>query len=123
MPGDQVIWWLRGRCGKSEEVHAVLKDDLAGGRMPSDLFGANAAWWALTVLASTLHTLMKRLGLGSGWGTRRMKAVRFALIHLPGRVITQGRRLILRLSATGPTLALLLAARQTLRRLAHGPSG
>ena len=23
--GDQVIWWLRARCGKSEEVHAVLK--------------------------------------------------------------------------------------------------
>jgi hypothetical protein len=32
LPGDQVIWWLRGRCGKSEEVHAVIKADLAGGR-------------------------------------------------------------------------------------------
>lgn len=29
-PGDQVIWWLRERCGKSEEVHSVLKSDLAG---------------------------------------------------------------------------------------------
>jgi hypothetical protein len=27
--GDQVIWWLRERCGKSEEVHAALKSDLA----------------------------------------------------------------------------------------------
>jgi hypothetical protein len=32
LPGDQVIWWLRGRCGKSEEVHAVMKADLAGCR-------------------------------------------------------------------------------------------
>jgi hypothetical protein len=24
LPGDQVIWWLRERCGKSEEVHAVM---------------------------------------------------------------------------------------------------
>ena len=26
--GDQVIWWLRERCGKSEEVHSVMKSDL-----------------------------------------------------------------------------------------------
>ena len=42
--GDQVIWWLRERCGKSEEVHSVMKSDLAGGQLPSGLFGANAAW-------------------------------------------------------------------------------
>ena len=44
---DGVIWWLRERCGKSEEVHSALKSDLAGGQMPSGLFGANAPWWAL----------------------------------------------------------------------------
>jgi hypothetical protein len=32
--GDKVIWWLRERCGKSEEVHAVMKNDLAGGQLP-----------------------------------------------------------------------------------------
>ncbi len=25
--GDQVIWWLRERCGKSKEVHSVMKSD------------------------------------------------------------------------------------------------
>jgi len=30
-----VIWWHRERCGKSEEVHSVLKEDLAGGQMLS----------------------------------------------------------------------------------------
>ena len=33
--GDQVIWWLRERCGKSEEVHSVMKSDLAGGQLPT----------------------------------------------------------------------------------------
>ena len=51
LPGDDVIRWQRERCGKSEEAHAVMKDDLAGGRLPSGLFGANAAWWAVMVLA------------------------------------------------------------------------
>ena len=37
---DELIWWSRQRCGKGEEVHSVLKSDLAGGRLPSGLFGA-----------------------------------------------------------------------------------
>src|SRR5208337_3855556 len=28
--GEGVIWWLRERCGKSEEVHSATKSDLAG---------------------------------------------------------------------------------------------
>jgi hypothetical protein len=32
---DQVIWWLRERCCKSEEVHSVMKTDLAGEQLPS----------------------------------------------------------------------------------------
>jgi hypothetical protein len=123
LPGDQLIWWLRERCGKSEEVHAILKDDLAGGQMPSGLFGANAAWWAITNLAHNLNATMKRLVLGSAWTAKRMKALRFALINLPGRVIGHARRLIIRVSATGDALARLLAARQTIQALARGPAG
>jgi hypothetical protein len=37
--GEDVIWCLRERCGKSEEVHSAMKSDLAGGQMPSGLFG------------------------------------------------------------------------------------
>ncbi len=43
MNGEEVIHWLHERCGKSEEVHAVMKDDLAGGKLPSADFGVNAA--------------------------------------------------------------------------------
>ncbi len=98
LPGEEVIWWLRERCGKSEEAHAVMKDDLAGGALPSGLFGANAAWWAIMVLAHNLNAAMKRLVLGPAWVARRMKAMRFALIALPGRVIRRARRLIIRLA-------------------------
>ncbi len=43
MNGEEVIHWLHERCGKSEEVHAVMKEDLAGGKLPSADFGVNAA--------------------------------------------------------------------------------
>ena len=96
--GDELVWWSRQRCGKGEEVHGVLKDDLAGGRFPSGLFGANAAWWAIAVLAFNLNSAMKRLTLGGQWASKRLKAVRFALIALPGRVVRHARRLIIRLA-------------------------
>ena len=72
----ELIWWSRQRCGKGEEVHSVLKSDLAGGRLPSGLFGANAAWWAISVLAFNLNSAMKRLVLGKQWVGKRLKAVR-----------------------------------------------
>jgi Transposase DDE domain group 1 len=122
-PGDSVIWWLRERCGKSEEVHSAMKSDLAGGQMPSGLFGANAAWWALTILAFNLNAVMRRLALGESWATKRMKALRYRLIGLPGRVVTHARKLIIRLGGGAEALATLLDARRAIRALAQEPAG
>ena len=119
---DPVIWWLRERCGKSEEVHSVMKTDLAGGQLPSWLFGANAAWWALMILAHNLNTAMKRLVLGTGWLAKQMKALRLRLIGLPG-VVSHARKLIIRLGAGAEALGLIISARQSIRALACGPSG
>jgi hypothetical protein len=121
--GGQVIWWLRERCGKSEEVHSVMKSDLAGGQLPSGQFGANAAWWALMILAHNLTTAMKRLVLGKDWATKRMKALRFRLIALPGRVVSHARKLIIRLGGGAEALGTIVTARQTIRALACGPAG
>ena len=42
--GEELIHWFYKRCGKSEEAHGVMKDDLAGGKLPSDDFGENATY-------------------------------------------------------------------------------
>ncbi len=121
LAGDEVIRWSRQRCGKGEEVHGVLKSDLAGGRLPSRLFGANAAWWTIAVLAFNLNSAMKRLVLGRQWVSRRLKAVRFTVIALAGRVVRHARRLIIRLARGHPSYWLLLRARQRLSALAAEP--
>ncbi len=118
--GDDLIWWLRERCGKSEEVHAVMKDDLAGGQLPSRLFGANAAWWQMMILAHNLNAIMKRLVLGESWENKRMKAVRYHVINLAGRVINHANQIRIRISGSG-SLDLLVAARQKILTLAHSP--
>lgn len=121
--GDELIWWHRERCGKSEEAHAVMKSDLAGGRLPSRMFGANAAWWGAMILALNLNTLMKRLVLGGSWVTKRLKAIRYWFINLPGRLVRHARQLKLRLSAGHRSLQLLIDARSAIAALAVGPSG
>jgi hypothetical protein len=121
--GEKLIHWLHERCGKSEEAHAVMKDDLAGGKLPSEDFGENAAWWWIMILALNLNAMMKKLAMGTSWISKRMKAVRFSFINLPGRVLTRSRSLIIRLTKNNPSMELLLNARKKIAMLQPVPSG
>ena len=116
--GEELIRWYRGRCGKGEEVHGVLKRDLAAGRLPSGLFGANAAWWSIATLAFNLNSAVKQLGMGGECLNKRLKAVRFGLVNLPGRMVRHGRRLIIRLAGDHPSYGLLIGMRRSILALA-----
>jgi hypothetical protein len=109
--GERLIHWQRERCGKSEEAHSVMKGDFAGGKLPSGDFGKNAAWWWIMILTMNLNTIMKRLVLGGSWASRRMKAIRFSFINIPGRIVERSRELIIRLVKDHPALDLYLEAR------------
>jgi len=121
--GERLIQWHYKRCGKSEEAHSVMKEDLAGGKLPSGDFGENAAWWWIMVLALNLNQAMKVLVLGRPWISKRMKAIRFALIHLPARVIERSRQIFVRLPKDHPAMKWLLQIRARIGFLALSPSG
>ena len=121
--GEKLIHWLHERCGKSEGAPAVMKDDLAGGKLPSDDFGENAAWWWIMILALNLNAIMKKLAMGVSWVSKRMKAIRFSFINLPGRVVTRSRSLIIRLTKTNPAMELLINAREKIAMLQPVPTG
>ena len=123
LEGDELIHWLHQRCGKSEEAHSIMKEDLAGGKLPSSDFGENAAWWWIMILAFNLNSAMKQLVLRGSWVGQRMKAIRFSLIGLPGRVMNHARGLIVRLVKNHPSLAVLVKARQRIMELDRTPSG
>ena len=101
----------------------MMKSDLAGGKLPSGDFGENAAWWWIMILTLNLNEAMKRLVLGESWVSRRMKAMRFALINLPGRVLAHSRRLIVRLSKGHSSFNTLLDVRERIALLSIEPSG
>jgi hypothetical protein len=98
MTGEEVIHWNRKRCGKSEHAHSILKSELGAGKMPSNLFGANNAWWLISIIAMNLLQMMKILILDDKYSTAGAKKIRYNLIVLPGRIITRSRQLIIRIA-------------------------
>jgi len=120
--GNELVQWYRERCGKSEEVHAVMKDDLAGGKLPSGDFGENAAWWGIMILALNLNAAMKHLALPTSWRRKRFKAIRFGLINIAGQVRQRSRQLQILISDKQPAYILLLQIRERIQTLAReGP--
>jgi len=117
--GHQVIHWIYERSGKSESAHAAMKEDLAGGRLPSGDFGENAAWWGIMILAFNLNAAMKRLVLGGSWITRRLKAIRFHLIHIAGFISHGGNTLWINVSRG---IDEIVRARERMRDLSRSPA-
>lgn len=124
MSGDglDLIRFHRQRCGKGEEVHSILKSDLAGGTFPSKRFGANAAWWAIVVLAYNLQAAMRLLVYGKRLTKKRMKAIRFALIDVPALIVRHARSVLFRIARGHPSFGLLTELRRRIAALSPSPA-
>jgi hypothetical protein len=95
----ELVLWHHQRCGKAEEIHRILKDELAGGHVASRKFGANAAWWNIAVLASSLLSLFKHNFLPPECGDKRPKALKFRFFMTVGRWVKHAGKLVLRVYA------------------------
>jgi len=93
--GGELIQWHRKRCGKSEQLHSTQKEGLAGGQFPSNLFGVNAAWWQIVVIAFNLNRLMQIVAMPKKLKESKMKSLRFHFIQVPGRIVRHARQLFL----------------------------
>ncbi len=120
--GDRLLRWHREKQGTVERAHGVDKNDLAAGVLPTGLFGANAAWSRLNVLAQNLLCWMQVVALPPRLLGRRPKALRFHVFGLAGRLIRTGRRLLLRIGAGVETARELVAARGRIRDAALAPT-
>jgi hypothetical protein len=86
-------------------------------KLPTADFGVNAAWWWIMIIALNLNAMMKKIALNPCMKTKRMKAIRFSIINIPGRVINRSRRLILRLSKGHPAYDVFVEARRKIAML------
>jgi len=131
---DRTLKWLqdperpggpRGPIGFT--VGADMTQDLhevCAAVPPCGRFGANAAWYRLSLLTSNVLSALKSLALPPALSAARPKRLRFTVFTLAGRIVSHAGRVWLRLSAAAERLAGVIAARQRLARLAQAlPAG
>lgn len=112
--GERLLRWQRERCGTIEKIHDLMKNDLAAGVLPSKRFFVNALWWRLNTLAYNILAILKRKALPESWWPLRLKALRFNLLNLAGRIIEHGRKLFLKITQNHPHFQLYQEARKKL---------
>lgn len=98
--GDKLLDWHREKAGTVEHVHDEVKNALGGGHMPSQHFGANAAWFKLALLAYNIASAVKGLCFSAEERTARLKKYRLLLVHLAGRMSRFQCKLRLRFRAS-----------------------
>ena len=112
-----LLRWHWQKAGTIELVHDVTKNELGAAGPPCGRFGANAAWYRLSLLTYNVLSALKSLALPAHLSAARPKRLRFALFTLPGRLVTHASRLLLRVSAEAERLVGLIAARTRLAAL------
>jgi hypothetical protein len=68
------------------------------------------------VPALNLNVVLKKLALGREWEARRLKAIRFAVPHRPGRVLEHARGSVVRVGRSALD-RLIVAARSQIYAL------
>ncbi|MEI7729891.1 MAG: transposase [Verrucomicrobiota bacterium] len=69
--GGRLLAWHREKAGTVEHTHDEVKNELAGGHVPSQRFGVNAAWFKLSLFPIIIATarpnqLFTAVGSGAG---------------------------------------------------------
>jgi len=114
MSAPELVRWHWAKAGTVEHVHRSLKDELGAGVLPSQRFGANAAWFRINALTYNLLTLLKRRALPERLRLARPKRLRFEIFNTPARLTVHQSQLSAQLSANRERTEELVLARQRL---------
>lgn len=96
----RLLKWHREKAGTVEHVHEELKNGLGGGRMPSQKFGANAAWFRMSCIAYNILSALRQAWPEEELQQAKLKRLRFKIFNVSGRVVRDRRKIRLRLAAS-----------------------
>ncbi|MGH9669504.1 MAG: IS1380 family transposase [Terriglobales bacterium] len=114
MSAAELVGWHWEKAGTIEHVHRSMKDELGAGVLPSQRFGANAAWFRINAITYNLLTLLKRRALPERFRLARPKRLRFEIFNTPARLSVHQSQLSANLSASPVRTEELVRARQRL---------
>ncbi|MBP1778386.1 MAG: transposase family protein [candidate division NC10 bacterium] len=113
-----LLRWHWQKAGTIEPLHDVTKNELAARVPPCGRFGADAAWYRLSMLTYNVLSAMKSLALPATMCDARPKRLRFSLFNIAGRIVSRGGKLILRIAAEIEQIVRLKEARARLAAVA-----
>lgn len=96
LPPAALLRWHWQKAGTIELVHDITKNELGAAVPPCGRFGANAAWYRLSLLTYNVLSALKSLALPPALSAARPKRLRFTLFTLAGRLVTHAGQLVLR---------------------------
>lgn len=117
MDGADLLRWHWAKAGTIEHIHDVTKNELGAAVPPCGRFGANAAWYRISLLSYNVLSAMKSLVLPAELSAARPKRLRFRVFTIAGRLISHGGKLVLRISEAAERFAGLITARARLASL------
>ncbi|MFI5300758.1 MAG: IS1380 family transposase [Polyangiales bacterium] len=118
LSATQLIRWHWEKAGTVELVHDVTKNELAAAIPPCGRFGANAAWYRLSLLTYNVLSAIKWLALPPSMETARPKRMRFSLFSIAGRIVSHAGKTVLRIGREAESLASLIRARVRIAQVA-----
>jgi len=122
LPICELVRWHWKKAGTIEHLHDVTKNELGAGTLPCGRFGANAAWYRLSLITYNVISAMKSLALPSRFSSSRPKRLRFAVFAIAGRLVSHARKLVVRIGEEAEQIAGLIEARARLARLRRTPA-
>ena len=96
---QETVAWYNRRGDASENRIKDLKIGFGMERMPCGDFKANAMFFRLGTIAYNLFVLFKMSMLSGQWRNVQVQTLRWRLYHVAGKVVSHGRRLVLKVSA------------------------
>jgi len=92
------------------EQHICRLKDSGLTRFPFTSFAANANWMMTVAMAADLLRWFQLLCMDAAWVGARPKAMRWGILHAPGRLVSSGRQRIVRIIDGWPGTDTLLGA-------------
>ena len=114
---DEVVWKYNGR-GQIENHIKEIKSGFGMEWMPSGDFEANAVYFGIGILTYNLFIAQKLLTLPEEWKTKTIKSVRWGLVEVGGKLVSHGRRIILKIATSAERIRTYLEIRRRTFQLA-----
>ena len=99
------------------EQHIARLKDSGLCRFPFTSFSANANWMMTVAIAADLLRWFQLLCMDGTWVSARPKALRWGVLHIPGRLVTTGRRRVVRVIDGWPGTHTVLGAHRRIAAL------